>query len=195
MWQLVILPSACQETHNRFIVPVNKSFRSSQTYYCLMQWEPPAPCTASSQPPEACKHRPCMAGAPRLHGFVGPQSIQARCTSRALYFHWAAWEVERDRNHEAEIVYVDSRAKRTCGFHAVGPHKLCWDFAQLKCRFVKDAQANYCFRITSNQQLRDRGDDFTLKLLKNTSASEMWAEVKETAPKAYWSVLILIDRI
>lgn len=37
--QLVILPSACQETHNRFIVPVNKSFRSSQTYYSLMQRE------------------------------------------------------------------------------------------------------------------------------------------------------------
>lgn len=37
--QLVILPSACQETHNRFIVPVNKSFRSSQTYYRLMQRE------------------------------------------------------------------------------------------------------------------------------------------------------------
>lgn len=37
--QLVILPSACQETHNRFIVPVNKSFRSSQTYYGLMRRE------------------------------------------------------------------------------------------------------------------------------------------------------------
>lgn len=61
--QLVILPSACQETHNRFIVPVNKSFRSSHTYYCLMHWEPPPP-----HPPP--RHRtlgkadPWTAGAP-----------------------------------------------------------------------------------------------------------------------------------
>jgi len=71
--QLVILPSACQETHNRFIVPVNKSFRSSQTYYGLMQREKwgerergrererdtpdPALPSVSSHEPVVSKHR------------------------------------------------------------------------------------------------------------------------------------------
>lgn len=67
--QLVILPSACQETHNRFIVPVNKSFRSSHTYYCLMHWEPPPPHPPASAP-DTWKGRPLNGRGPQR--FVGP---------------------------------------------------------------------------------------------------------------------------
>lgn len=97
VWQLVILPSACQETHNRFIVPVNKSFKSSQTYYCRMQRESPCPSFMQphepAQAPVACKHRSCAPGAPR---FVGTRSIQTRCTCAALYRSCAARRAERD---------------------------------------------------------------------------------------------------
>lgn len=80
--QLVILPSACQETHNRFIVPVNKSFRSSQTYYRLMQRErePPDPTlpSVSSHEPLVSKHRQ---GAQSSAALLRPESIHAKYTS------------------------------------------------------------------------------------------------------------------
>lgn len=110
VWQLVILPSACQETHNRFIVPVNKSFRSSLTYYCLMHWEPP-PVHLLISAPDTWKGRPLKRPGPQGPGALLAPALFRRHNSGVAV---SAWEVGRDRTSG----WVWCRT-------AAGPHKLC----------------------------------------------------------------------
>lgn len=162
MRQLVILPSACQETHNRFIVPVNKSFRSSHTYYSIMQWEPPDPCAASSPPPEACKHRARAAGAPPLCWL--PVYSPWMCFWSLSTFSEQPGRLGGTQTmSEAQTVWCrGSSAARTWGFHRCGPTQAARRVHTLKCNFTAAEKRQIIDRVTSDTECRSA--DFTLEL-------------------------------
>lgn len=152
--QLVILPSACQETHNRFIVPVNKLFKSSQTHYCLMQREqephagPPPPHLKAHQQPADPRLEAPTALPP--HRFVGPPHFYSdpsaalvplrtvsSCHGRHVGF--GVWAVELNRH------------LRFGGLE--GPHKLLRWVHSRKCYWVggrKRLEKHACLQLCNN---------------------------------------------